>query len=304
MYIYIYTLFGGCFCRKWLTVCVVSQGSEKDLSASSTADQKTNVHLCSQTPNSSEESPKHYSCLDSTDFTRVNQHTHTYTHTLVVALHSIWANGVLCVLPPGLVHPLAAILLPHNGLLVGGKNYQGARTRRETVRKTEIKRWREREKEMKKAVSNRASELSYSCYDLSSLKSFLSLLFHFLFPPSSLSPSGLWEVFIFLMSRWFSILFFFCRYLIRSGWKAIFVILSSRCSHLACVCVSAYVSACVDCGGAKWYKVFTPWFWLALVEEVDTGVRVVWHNGPGRHLVLPALSICRTVGGLHLTWLL
>lgn len=39
---------------------------------------------------------------------------------------------------------------------------------------------RQREKEMKKAVSGRASELSYSCYDLSSLKSFSFSSFSFL----------------------------------------------------------------------------------------------------------------------------
>lgn len=114
---------------------------------------------------------------------------------------------------------------------------------------------------------------------LSSL--FLSLLFHFLFPPPSLSPSGLWEVFIFLMSRWFFFFFFFCPYLIRSGWKAIFVILSSWCLHLTCVCV--------DCGGAKWCKVFMPWFWLALVGEVDAGVRVVWCGCPVARCCTPSL---------------
>lgn len=41
---------------------------------------------------------------------------------------------------------------------------------------------------------------------------------------------------------------------------------------------SARVCVCVDCGGAKWCKVFMPWFWLALVGEVDAGVRVVWRG--------------------------
>lgn len=151
---------------------------------------------------------------------------------------------------------------------------------------------------MKTAVSGCASELSYSCYDLSSLKSFSRSSFSFLVFPHSLSPSGLWEVFIFLMSRWFFSFFFFVTSFVLDGRQYL-----SYCQVNVCI-QWARVSVFVDCGGAKWCKVFTPWFWLALVAEVDAGVRVVWHNGPGWHVVLPAWSICSTVGGLHLTWLL
>lgn len=89
------------------------------------------------------------------------------------------------VLPPRSVHPLATILLPHNGLLVGGKKLPRKpswkeRDRGESQRGGEIKRWRESAKEMEKAISSRASELSYSCYDLSSLKSFSLSSFSFL----------------------------------------------------------------------------------------------------------------------------
>lgn len=175
------------------------------------------------------------------------------------------------VLPPRSVHPLAAILLPHNGLLVGGKNYQGAKTRgrqgcRKRERKREIKRWREREgeKEMEKAVSGCAAELSYSCYDLSSLKSISLSSFSFFVSPHSLSPSGLWVVFIFLMSRWF---FFFCfSSLLHSFWmegnichtvKPVFA--SSECVWL-CLWTAEGLSGvkCLHHGfGWRWWQKWT-----------------------------------------------
>lgn len=95
---------------------------------------------------------------------------------------------------------------------------------------------RQREKEMKKAVSGRASELSYSCYDLSSLKSFSFSSFSFLVcSPFSFTLRALGG--FYLSNEPLILFFFFCRYLIRSGWKAIFVILSSQCLRLECMCV-------------------------------------------------------------------
>lgn len=92
---------------------------------------------------------------------------------------------------------------------------------------------RERAKDIKEAFSSRASELSYSCYDLSSLKSFPLSSFSFLVStPFSFT---LWALEGFYLSNEPLILFFSCHYLIRSGWKAIFVILSSQCLHLTCV---------------------------------------------------------------------
>lgn len=115
---------------------------------------------------------------------------------------------------------------------------------------------------------------------LSSL--FLSLLFHFLFPPPSLSPSGLWEVFIFLMSRWFFFFFFFLS-LPHSFW------MEGNICHTVKLVFASNVCVCVDCGGAKWCKVFMPWFWLALVGEVDAGVRVVWCGCPVARCCTPSL---------------
>lgn len=201
------------------------------------------------------------------------------------------------VLPPRSGHPLAAILLPHNGLLVGrgGKNDQWAlEEKQETSVDGEIegqskggrRRWR---KPSPAGPSTGVTLVMICRLVFFSLFFFMSRL-----RPLPFHPSGLWEVFIFLMSCWVS---FFSLYLIRSGWEVAFVILSSQCLHLVCAC------GCVDCCRVKWCKVFMPRFWLALVEEVDSWVRVVWHRCPGLR-VLPALSICSDVGGLHLTWLL
>lgn len=93
------------------------------------------------------------------------------------------------VLPPRSVHPLAIILLPHNGLLVGGeKNYHEGRVGREGAR--DRQKDEERRKKMKKAISSRAAELSYSCYDLSSLNSLSLSSFSFLVPTPFCSPLG------------------------------------------------------------------------------------------------------------------
>lgn len=133
---------------------------------------------------------------------------------------------------------------------------------------------------MKKAISSRASELSYSCYDLLSLKSFSLSSFSFLVSaPFSFTLRALGG---FYLSNE-PLILFFCHYLIRSGWKAIFVILSSRFLYQACV------SVCVDCSKTKWCKVFMPWFLLALVVEVDAGVKVVWHGGARSPSCTPSL---------------
>ena len=158
-----------------------------------------------------------------------------------------------------------------------------------------MKRWSERGRERWRKLSLAGPPNWVTAVMICRLsRRFPSLLFHFLFPPPSLSPSGLREVFIFLMSRWFFLSFFFL-FLPHSFW------MEGNICHTVKL---AFASVCVDHGGAKWCKVFMRWFWAALVEEVDAGVRVVWHGGPGLHVVLAVLSICSTVGGLHLTWLL
>lgn len=118
---------------------------------------------------------------------------------------------------------------------------------------------RERQREMKKAVSGRASELSYSCYDLSSLKSFSLSSFSFLVSapfPFTLRASG-----GFYLSNEPLILsfFFFCSYLIRSGWKAIFVILSSWRLHLYVRTMAELSGVKCLCGdfGRRWWKKWT-----------------------------------------------
>lgn len=77
------------------------------------------------------------------------------------------------VLPPRSVHPLAAILPPHNGLLVSGGKIsnepgQEKRERGRVLGRDEA------------GCLLQASELSYSCYDLLSLKSFSLSSFSFL----------------------------------------------------------------------------------------------------------------------------
>lgn len=148
---------------------------------------------------------------------------------------------------------------------------------------------------MKKAVSGCAFELSYSCYDLSSLKSSSLSSFSFLATPSCPFYFTLRAFGGFYLSNEPLILFFVS--LLHSFWME-----GNICHTVKPVfAFSERVSVFLDCSGTKWCKVFTPRFWLALVAEVDAGVRVVWHSGPGRCVVLPALSICSTVGGLHLT---
>lgn len=39
---------------------------------------------------------------------------------------------------------------------------------------------------------------------------------------------------------------------------------------------------------------------MALAAKVNPGIRVVWHDGLDRHVVIPALSICDTVVALDL----
>lgn len=160
-------------------------------------------------------------------------------------------------LPPRSAHPLAAILLPHNGLLVGGKKLPMSQDEK---RETEMKRWSERGRERWRKLSLAGPPNWVTAVMICRLSSrFPSLLFHFLFPPPSLSPSGLREVFIFLMSRWFFLFFFFCSYLIRSGWKAIFVILSSWRLHLyvrTMVELSGVKCLCGDFG-RRWWKKWT-----------------------------------------------
>lgn len=142
------------------------------------------------------------------------------------------------VLPPRSAHPLAAILLPDNGLLVGGKNYQGAKTKgRQGCRKREIKRWREREwdGEICLRLCLRI-ELQLLWFVVSQV--YFSLFFLIFVSPHSRSPSGLWVFFIFLMSCWFFSLPFFL--LLHSFWMegnichaGMPVFASSEC---VCVC--------------------------------------------------------------------
>lgn len=110
---------------------------------------------------------------------------------------------------------------------------------------------------------------------------------HFLMPPPT--PNSVFATFGSIVCFYWAMIFFFL-YLMHS----LSVILSCLCLHpITCVC-----------GQVKWSKVFLLWFWVALVEEVDTWVSVLQQCGPGLHVVLLASSVCNVVGGLHFTWLL
>lgn len=105
---------------------------------------------------------------------------------------------------------------------------------------------RERQREMKKAVSGRASELSYSCYDLSSLKSFSLSSFSFLVSapfPFTLRASGGF----YLSNEPLILSFFFFLFLPHSFW------MEGNICHTVKL---AFASVCADHGGAKWCKVF------------------------------------------------
>lgn len=142
------------------------------------------------------------------------------------------------VLPPRSAHPLAAILLPDNGLLVGGKNYQGAKTKgRQGCRKREIKRWREREwdGEICLRLCLRI-ELQLLWFVVSQV--YFSLFFLIFVSPHSRSPSGLWVFFIFLMSCWFfSLPFFFVTSFVLDGRQYLSCWHASVCIQRVCVCV-------------------------------------------------------------------
>lgn len=69
---------------------------------------------------------------------------------------------------------------------LAGKNYHEGRGGREGAR--DRQKDEERKKEMKKAISSKAAELSYSCYDLSSLNSLFLSSFSFLVPTPFLPP--------------------------------------------------------------------------------------------------------------------
>lgn len=97
---------------------------------------------------------------------------------------------------------------------------------------------------MRKAVSGCACELSYSCYDLSSFKSFSRSSLSFLVSPHFLSPWGLWGGFIFLMSRLFFL--FVVTWFILRGRQYL-----SYCLHPACACVVYAVGSGVGVGGTS-----------------------------------------------------
>lgn len=128
--------------------------------------------------------------------------------------------------------------------------------------------WKERQREA--AVSGWPSELSYRCYDLS------SCLFPLVFSVSPFLPFALGALggFIILIShRFFSLLFFALHLFIFFwfGWWYLSYCQASGLAHMF-VCIRASVD--------KWRRVFMPWFWSALVGEVDVWVRLVWPSSP------------------------
>lgn len=166
--------------------------------------------------NSSEAFPPSPLCCDFF-YTLTHAGVHTLSLSKFESLVICFAKGLMAcrVLPPSSVHPLAVILLPHNGLLDGGKKLP---------RRLDEERWsargdkkdEETGKEMKKSISSRASELSYSCYDLSSLKSFSRSSSSFVV--ATTFSFILRALGCFYLSNEPLILFFFsCHYFIRSG---------------------------------------------------------------------------------------
>lgn len=128
--------------------------------------------------------------------------------------------------------------------------------------------WKERQREA--TVSGRPSELSYRCYDLS------SCLFPLVFSVSPFFPFALGALggFIVLIRHWFfSLLFFWSSFVhfFHFGWWYLSYCQASGLAH---------VFVRIRGSGDKWHRVFMPWFWLALVEEVDVWVRVVWPSSP------------------------
>lgn len=81
---------------------------------------------------------------------------------------------------------------------------------------------------------------------------FHPLLFHFLLPPPFLPPLGLQGVFIFLMSRWF----FFLLLLLLLSLPHSFWMEGNICHSVSPAIAWFYM----ECGGAKWCKVFMSWF--------------------------------------------
>lgn len=63
---------------------------------------------------------------------------------------------------------------------------------------------------------------------------------------------------------------------------------------------SEHVFVCIRVSGDKWHRVFMPWFWSALVEEVDAWVRVVWPRSP---YWTPSLINMQHSGRFVWTWL-
>lgn len=103
----------------------------------------------------------------------------------------------------------------------------------------------------------------------------------------SLSPWGLWGILSFFS------LFFYSSFLhfFPFGWWYLSYCQAGGLEH---------VFVCIRASGDKWRRVFTPWFWSALVEEVAAWVRVVWPRSP---YWTPSLINMQHSGRFVWTWL-
>lgn len=131
-------------------------------------------------------------------------------------------------------------------------------------------------------VSGWPAELSYRCYDLS------SCLFPLVFSASRF-PFALGALgdFIVLFSFFYSSFLHFFPF----GWWYLSYCQAGGLEH---------VFVCIRASGDKWRRVFTPWFWSALVEEVAAWVRVVWPRSP---YWTPSLINMQHSGRFVWTWL-